>query len=377
MGYGMVITLLADFRDDYGFSGLGIGVLGAASFVAGIYSQLFLAKYADRGLARTMVRAGLVIDLVAMVWMASTQNIWQFIAARVLLGLGAGLYEPAVLKIVISRDPDNMGHNLGKIAVYETAGFILSPLAAALIAQFAGLRWPFIIMAVIYVAAITSIWNQDLASPVEPSPNPASRSNRQIIAQLLRRPGIQNALWACVAFSAAYGVIEVSWALLLADNGAATWLIGLTLSIFAIPMLFLAPLGGRVAQQRGALKVVVWSQLVSLLCMLAYGWTGSLWVILAVLPWHGLTDVFAQPGLQVAVSASSPKEHIAAGQGLLNAVSLAVAALVSLAGGGLYAWGGGELLYPLTAALMGVALLLATRGGSTRGASSQAHPQSQ
>ena len=362
MGYGMVITLLADFRDDYGFSGLGIGALGAASFVAGIYSHLFLAKYADRGMARSMVRAGLVMDLLAMVWMASTQNIWQFIAAQLLLGLGAGLYEPAVLKIVISRDPDNMGHNLGKVTAYETAGFILSPLAAALIAQFAGLRWPFIVMAAIYIVAIIAIWNQDLTSPVEPSPNPASRSNRQIIAQLLRRPGIQNSLWACVAFSAAYGVFDVSWAQLLKDNGAPTWLTGLTLSVFAIPMLFLAPLGGRVAQHRDALKVVVWSQLVSILCLLAYGWAGSLWVILAVLPWHGLTDVFAQPGLQVAVSASSPKEHIAAGQGLLNSVSLAVAALVTLVAGPLYAWGGGELLYPLTAALMGVALLCATRG---------------
>lgn len=83
MGYGSVITLFADFRDEYGFSGVGIGALGAAGFIAGFFSQLFLSKYADRGFARSMVRIGLGVDLLALLWMATTDNVWQFVAARV------------------------------------------------------------------------------------------------------------------------------------------------------------------------------------------------------------------------------------------------------------------------------------------------------
>jgi len=357
MGYGSVITLFADFRDEYGFSGVGIGALGAAGFIAGFFSQLFLSKYADRGFAQSMVRIGLGIDLLALLWMATTDNVWQFVAARVFLGLGSGLCGPAIRKVVISRDPNNMGHNLGKVAAYDIAGFTLGPVVAAVVAEFAGLRWPFIVMAIIYGTVLLIVWNENLSCPLESR----RHSNKKVIRQLLTIPGIQGGLWGAVAFYASLGAFEVSWALLLADNGAPTWLIGLSLTIFTIPMVFFAPLGGRVTQRQGALKTIVWSIIAGTICTLLYGWIDFLWVILAVSLFHGIADAFTLPGLQVAISTSSPNEHIATGQGLLSATGLAVAAILSLVGGPVYEWGGPEQLYTFTAVIMVVSLLLSVR----------------
>lgn len=356
MGYGSVITLFADFRDEYGFSGVGIGALAAAGFIAGFFSQLFLSKYADRGFAQTMVRLGLSIDLLALLWMANTQNVWQFVAARVLLGTGSGLCTPAVRKVVISRDTQNMGQNLGVIAAYDIAGFTLGPVVAAVVAEFAGLRWPFIVMAVIYGSVLVYVWGKDMSCPIEPR-----KHGNRVILDLLRIPGIQGGLFAAVSFFAALGAFEVSWALLLDDNGAATWLIGLSLTIFTIPMIFFAPIGGRVTQQYGALRTIVWSMGLGILCVIGYGWLDFLWVILAISLFHGIADAFTLPGLQVAISTSSPDEHIAAGQGLLNATGLAVAAIMSLVGGPIYDWGGPEELYTLTAVLMVFSLVMAVR----------------
>jgi len=357
MGYGSVITLFADFRDEYGFSGVGIGALGAAGFIAGFFSQLFLSKYADRGFARSMVRIGLGVDLLALLWMASTENVWQFVAARVFLGLGAGLCGPAIRKVVISRDPQRIGHNLGKVAAYDIAGFTLGPVLAAVVAEFAGLSWPFIVMAIIYGCVLLLVWSEDLSCPVQTQ----KHSNKKILTQLLRIPGIQGGLSAAVSFYAALGAFEVSWALLLDDNGAATWLIGLSLTLFTIPMIFFAPMGGRVTQRHGALRTIVWSVAFAIVCVVGYGWIDFLWVILAVSLVHGIADAFTLPGLQVAISASSPPEYIATGQGLLSATGLAVAAIMSLVGGPIYDWGGPEQLYTLTAAIMIFTLLFAVR----------------
>lgn len=354
MGYGSVITLFADFRDEYGFSGFGIGTLGAAGFLAGFLSQLFLSRYADRGFARSMVRIGLGVDLIALLWMASTENVWQFVAARLLLGLGAGICSPAIRKVVISRDPDRMGYNLGKVASYDIAGFTLGPVVAAVVAEVAGLRWPFITMAAIYLAVIVIVWNLDLSCPLEP----VKEKNRKVLPELLRLPGIQAGIAAAVAFFAALGAFEVSWALLLSDRGAATWLIGLSLTLFTIPMIFFAPLGGRITQQHGALKIIVWSVTLGIVCVVLYGWVDFLWVILAVSLIHGIADAFTLPGMQVAISASSPREHVATGQGLLSATGLAVAGIMSLIGGPVYDWGGAKQLYTITAVIMLASLLI-------------------
>ena len=67
---------------------------------------------------------------------------------------------------------------------------------------------------------------------------------------------MQATLAIAVAFYVTVGMFEAIWAVLLRDHGAETWLIGLTLSLFTVPMIFLAPIGGRTAQRRGPLHVV-------------------------------------------------------------------------------------------------------------------------
>ena len=54
---------------------------------------------------------------------------------------------------------------------------------------------------------------------------------------------MQATLAVAVAFYVTIGMFEAIWAVLLRDRGAETWLIGLTLSLFTVPMIFLAPIG--------------------------------------------------------------------------------------------------------------------------------------
>ena len=113
-------------------------------------------------------------------------------------------------------------------------------------------------------------------------------------------------------------MFEALWSVLLRDLGAETWLIGLTLSIFTIPMIVFAPKGGALAQRKGPIKVVSVSILVAAVCTSIYGF-GPLWVLIVVSAVHATADAFTMPSNQVAVAIASPPDQVATGQGLLGA----------------------------------------------------------
>jgi len=360
LGYGSIYTLLAEIRDRFGFEDSQVGIIAFAGLGMGFIAQVFLARLADRGHAAAMVRLGLLGAAIGMMWTVFATELWQWIAARLLLGLGSGTVGPAVRRVVIARDPANVGANLGRQASFDVGGFVLGPLLAAGLAELFGLRAPFAVLAVIYLAVLVSVWRFDLHAGIE-------ANTPRVLRLLLASPPMQAALCASVAFYTTIGMFEALWSLLLEDMGAETWLVGLTLSLFTVPMVILAPIGGRAAQRRGPMRVVTWSILAAAACTFSYGFL-PLWALLGVSALHAVADSFTLPGNQVAVALSTPPEQIAAGQGLLGAVGLAVAGVTALIGGAVYDSSGREAVFAGTAAVMLVFLALArVRGGSLMG----------
>ncbi|HEX7095074.1 MAG TPA: MFS transporter [Acidimicrobiales bacterium] len=351
LGYGSVYTLLAQIRDDFGFSDSQVGLIAFAGLGMGFVAQVTLARYADRGHAGAMVRVGVLIAALGMTWTVFATELWQWVAARLLLGLGTGTVGPAVRRVVIARDPANVGANLGTQASFDVGGFVIGPLLAAGLAELFGLRAPFVVLAVLYLLVLVGVWSLDLHAGTE-------AGTRRVLRGLLSSPPMQAALCATVAFYVTIGMFEALWALLLEDLGAETWVVGVTLSLFTVPMAVFAPFGGRTAQRRGPMRVVSISILVATACTLSYGFA-PLWAVIAVSAVHAVADSFTLPGNQVAVAVSSPPEQLAAGQGLLGAVGLAVAGLMALVGGQVYEAAGRDVAFAGTAALMLVFLALA------------------
>jgi DHA1 family multidrug resistance protein-like MFS transporter len=351
LGYGGIFTLLADIRDEFGFSDADVGLIAFAGLATGFASQVVLARYADRGHTAFMLRAGVAVAAIGMVSMVFATELWAWVAARLLLGLGSGTVGPAVRRLVITRDPQRVGANLGTQTAFDVSGFVLGPLLAAVLAELLGLRAPFAALAVVYGVVLVIMLRLDLQSG---STAVAHRSVRG----LLRLPAMQSALCAAIAFYLTIGMFEALWSILLRDLGAETWLIGVTLSVFTIPMILFAPKGGALAQRRGPIKVVSISILVAAACTAAYGF-GPLWVLIAVSAVHATADAFTMPSNQVAVAVSSPPEQVATGQGLLGATGLAVAGLAALGGAGVYEAFGREAIFTGTALTMVAFLVLA------------------
>ena len=351
LGYGSVLTLLAEIRDRFDLSNSDVGVIGAAGFLAGFVAQTGLARYADRGHAARMVRLGITIAVAGVVMCVFATELWEWVAARVALGLGSGMVSPATRRVVIAKDPDRVGVNLGMQGAFDIAGFVVGPVLAGALAELVGFRAPFVVLAVVDLGLFALVARLDLRA------GEVGNARRSVRA-LMRLPSMQAALFGSIAFYITIGMFEAVWSPMLADMGAEVWLIGVSFSVFTIPMVVLAPIGGKLAQRRGPMNVVVFSILAATICTFTYGFS-PLWLILVVSFVHACADSFTMPGNQIAVAMSSPPDQLAAGQGLLGSVGLLVAGAMGLIGGRLYDQAGRVWLFSLTAAGMAVFLVLA------------------
>jgi MFS family permease len=349
LGYGSVFALLAEIRARFGFDDWAIGVIGAAGFAAGFLAQAFLSRFADRGHLRTLLGGGIGVALLGLAGMIAAERLWEFVAARVLLGLGAGCVGPAVRRIALTRDPARAGEALGFVGVFELGGFLLGPVLASLLDGLWGLRAPFVAL----VALLVAVAPLALAAEL---PTGAVSGERHVLRGLLARRPVRASLLAGLAFYVTVGVFEANWAILLADRGASQLFIGATLSLFSAPMLLVPPFAGRLAQRIGPLSVMLPSIGTAIVCMMAYGLFPQLGLLAVLVALHSIADAFTMPASQMAMARASPPHQIASGQGLLGAVGLATAAASAALSGWIYGAWGPLALYSGSAALMAALL---------------------
>ncbi|MFN3216885.1 MAG: MFS transporter [Acidimicrobiales bacterium] len=322
-GYGAIFTLAAAFRDEFGFSDTGVGLIVSVGFASGFVTQVALSRIADRGHALALIRVGIALLLTSMIVMATGTELWHFVIGRALLGMGSGMIIPGARRVAINLDPERMGANLGMLGSFQLSGFIAGPALAAVLNEFIGLRAPFIAMAALTGAAA-------LLTGRLPADTGARTTEKRIMTALLRLPRIRAAMCMTTAFFVMVGTWESLWAVMLTDLGSPTWVIGFTLSITSLPMIALGPRAGRLAQERGALKVAAAGLLITVPCMAGYGLFTSVALLVVLSLVQSIGDAFAAPASRVAAAVASPPDQHASAQGLLGATEVLVAGLVAL-----------------------------------------------
>jgi len=329
-----------------------VGIIGGAGFLAGFAAQAILSRYADRGHTRAMLQLGLLCATLGNVGLVFAEDLMGFVGSRVLLGLGAGAFSPAVRRLVISAAPEHAGERLGFMASFEMAGFISGPVLASILYQALGLRATFLALA---LALIVLVWPV-LKTPIPESPMAAGDSSPIRLLFGLRE--IRGVLLCSLAFYTTVGVFEAIWAVLLTDRGAGQLFIGITLSVFSIPFVIFPPFAGRLASRQGPLRVAAVGIGFAIPCMFAYGWTGSLVGLAVLVAVHSVADSFTMTALQLGIARSSPPEHLASGQGLIGAAGQLTAAVTAFLSGWVYGAWGAQVLFGYSAALMAVLLTI-------------------
>ncbi len=361
-GIGLIFPLLAEFQDRYGFSSAGLGLISGASFLAALVSGVLLAGLADRGHARLLLVGGLVLSAMGLFWFAIGTELWQFVGARLLEGLGAGVYFPAARKIVTVADPLQAGRRLGTLTSAELAGFLLGPVIGASLTELIGLDAPFVLIGVVKLGF--AAWLLVAALPHVP-PSEHHRSPFASVV-MLRRPAISGAALLSLALFLPVGVYDALWSRYLTDRGASTVFIGIGLSLYAVPVILFAPQGGRIADRIGPVRAATFALLLIIPTTIAYGllvWPIAITIVAVI---EGVPQAVATPAVQTAMLRACRPEEVAAGQGIAEAVNQVGAATAALAAPVVYEATGSAVVFVgvgvSMAVVFGLGLLLHHRG---------------
>ena len=302
-GYGVMFTLLDDFRDSYGISDGALGAVVAVGFFASFAAQVLFAPLADRGHARTLVYIGMALNVAGVLAMAYGRDAIVLGLGRMVMGLGAGMALPAIRRIVILADPDHLGHNVGRLLAADVAGFALGPAISAVLVGPFGLAAPFLVIAVATIAFLPLIARVRVdeggadASGVEPA---------RFAFDLLRLRPYVGALCMGAAVFVMIGTFDALWVLVLDDLDTADWIANLGITLFALPLVVLGSPGGRLAQRVGPFRVGTIGLLLGAGFMFLYGQLPTGAAMFAVAMVHSLSDGLTVTASGVAVGHGRP-----------------------------------------------------------------------
>ena len=194
----------------------------------------FVGSFVDRHGSRNVLLVGSFIVGIALILLATVQEIWQlYLYKGVLLALGVALTSPLVFGITVNNwFVEKRGRVTGFIRMGDTIGTIAMPVIAALLIETLGWRWAFALLgigAVVVLAPTSRLFHRrpedlgllpDGAAVDGGEPKPRSERAEARRAELLaadvvwsRREAIRTpTLWALVfAYGlAAMGVVSMN-----------------------------------------------------------------------------------------------------------------------------------------------------------------------
>jgi MFS family permease len=354
-GYGVMFTVLDEFRDEYGIGEGALGLIVAMGFLSSFLAQVSLAPQADRGHARQMIVLGMVFNVAGLLGMAYGSTFIVLLLSRFVMGVGVGLAYPAARRIVILADPDHLGQNLGRMLAADVAGFAVGPAISAVLVGPFGIAAPFLLIAALTVAMYPLIARTHVAG----SDVVAAEIPPRFAFDLLRIRPYLAALAMGAAVFMMVGAFDALWVLVLDDLHAGDFIANLGITLFAVPMVLFAAIGGRFAQTIGPFRLGTLGLLVGAVAMFAYGHAPSGGVMFVISLVHATNDGFTVSSCGVAVGMVVPGERQASAQGLLGGVETLTAGITATAIGQIYEHFGRTVAYSSCAAMM-LALIISS-----------------
>ncbi len=348
-GYGVMFTVLDDYRDRFGIPESKLGWIVAAGFFSSFAAQVLIAPLADQGQARRLLYVGLVLNVAGLLGMAWGTSFVVLLASRVTMGLGVGAAYPAVRRIVICADPEHLGRNLGRLLAADVAGFAAGPLISAVLVGPFGLPWPFVTLAVASVVCVAVVVNVHVEEAIDA---PSAR----LAFDLLRDRVFCGALLLGSGTFLMIGTFDALWAVVMEDLGAPDGVASVGVALFALPFVVLGPRGGTLAQRVGPFRFAAFGLAASVAYLTLYGVVGVWAAMLVVAVFHSLSDGLTITAASVAAAMIVPESRQAAAQGMLGGAQTLVGGLAAILAGYLYERSGQLAAYGGGAAAVAVVL---------------------
>jgi len=250
LGLGLVMPLRALYGRQIGASSAEIGLMTTSFLLAGFLATPGIGWLSDRSGYKNVLWIGLLLHAVLMIAYIFVQDPVILIGLRGLEGIASVSVLPptrAMMNMLAPRD--RQGEALGLLSAAQTTGILIGPAVGALLASQTGYTLSFIIASIpLVIAAIVTIIF--LPNRQKQHDAPSAFSRKDTFAELFTRPLVLTyALQIVLMIS--MGVVMAIWSLYMLDRGATLPLIGLSYTTFALPIIFTAPISGRLSDRYG------------------------------------------------------------------------------------------------------------------------------
>lgn len=367
--YGVMFTMLDDYREQFGISEGSLGLVIAIGFFTSFFAQITIAPMADRGRSRQLIFIGLTLAIIGNFAMALSDSLPELLGSRFISGIGIGCALPAMRRVIIVSEPENLGRNLGRVLSCEVGGFAAGPMLSVFLVAPFGIPAPFLVIGV----ALSIVTAVILTMPI-PETAAEDHPTERFAIDLLGNRAIAAGVLIGVAVFFMIGTFDSLWALMMNDLDAPTWMANTGITLFVLPMVVMAPYGGRFVQRVGPFRAGGFGMLFGAVCMTLYGAISVPWLLMVVFLAHTLNDGMTVTSAGVSVGMVAPPERQAAAQGLLGGVQTLTGGIAASFAGVSYEFLGRTTTFAISglvmASLIGMARLLAgnrwgLRGGTT------------
>lgn len=303
LGVGFILPLRALYGRSVGASSGEIGLMASSALLTGFLSAPFIGRLSDRLGHGYVLFAGLVIHTLLVLAYIPIEDPVLLIALRGLEGIAVvGILPPARALANTLAPPTRQAETLGLLSAAQTVGILLGPTFGLLLASAVGYHDAFIVASVPLAFGAVLAWfylpRRALIASTE-------ATYQRVKASLFTRP-LLLAYSLNMILATTQGVGAAVWTIYMADLGASPLVIGLSFTTFAIPIILLAPVAGRLADRHGRYWYVLLGIGVCGVLFVIYGLPiNPIWLVLLSVP-EGIAAAFARTAADGLLADATP-----------------------------------------------------------------------
>jgi MFS transporter, DHA1 family, multidrug resistance protein len=338
------------------------GILsGITSFVAAFASPIWGRVADQHGRKLMLLRSSAAIGFFTVL-MGLSANVWQFCAARTLMGIFAG-FSSAAIALVASQVPEGrLGYSLGWLSTGQLVGSLVGPIVGGALADLTGsYRIPFYLTSATIFVSLALVWFLVHEEFTRPQKGGSGRSVAAGLIALIRSPALLALFF--VLLMAQFGVRTVQPIVTLyvkemvGNLPNVATLAGIAFSITGVANVISAPLLGNRSDVIGYRRVLLISLLGATLTTLPQAFTDNYWVFTAERFLVGLFIGGLLPTANALVGRLVPRSERGAVYGMTSSAMFMGNSLGPLLGGFIAAGFGLRWVFLMTGAVLALNLV--------------------
>lgn len=371
LGFSLVLPLLPYYATAFQATPLVVGLLGTSNALAQFFGAPLLGRLSDRFGRRPLIIVAVTASLAGFLMLGFARSLAMIFASRVVDGFLGGNIAMAQAYITDLTDEKNRARGLGIIGAAFGIGFVVGPALGGLLS-----RWGYEVpaFAAAGLSALNLIWilaalPESLTAERRRSMamNPRPPVNAGAMFAALRRPCVGPLLTTSLFYALSFGVFTSSFSLVaLTRLGLTAQSTGYVLAyVGALSVLIQGLAVGRLARRFAEKMLILAGALIMAVMLLAWGFTGSVPLLLVVLAplslAAGVLNTVLPSALTKAVSPDEIGGTLGLSTGMQSLSNVVAPALGGLLLGKLGAWSLG-VVGALIMAAMGLFIWLRIAG---------------